>query len=531
MPRIVGDPAPPSPGSQFPVDASEPADESSPLPHVLPFFPPRTSLMPLERAVEQTFLAGDRLVHELRLAAQAIQSSPDVQAMQAMVLRVRASAVAGASGAVERFVPAPLRAHVSRAAAPCLRRYAVFSARQGSVLVFGIAAVVVLGLLLTLSHESLALGGRQGGLIGRSRFLIEGGGGRVERASAVDCARAVACGAPPIVPGPGACDAWAMVHVAPADAEEGVADSSASARPAPPPLHGSGRSRGGSVQLPLVTWTQLRGEAVWALHFRRGCRGSSFPVYLPNSQFASSPYMGPPAMQALYGFSAEPFLAYSADIVTQVRGRERRGGAAPPRSTSPPASQVPSDLLCAVASVAADVTAADDAAAWASAAWGAPRPTLRSALCVPTAGSSGGSGSSGGGGSAGAAEGGGDEVAADALLKRLWEARPSAPGLPVRLAQHVPALLKVGRRSGEGRGDAPLTPLCRSKRRRPPPPRCCGCCCSGARASRRARRGTPSRGCRGRASPLLRRRAGRPPCAPCRSPPRLTRARWTRSSG
>ena len=95
----------------------------------------------------------------------------------------------------------------------------------------------------------------------------------------------------------------------------------------------------------------------------------------------------------------------------------------------------------------ADTAADDEAAARAAAPWagGAPHaaPSLRSALC----------GSPTGGLLFGRTDPG--DAAADALLARLWDARPSAPGMPARLAAHVPTALEVRR----GSQSVPV-PLC-----------------------------------------------------------------------
>lgn len=191
--------------------------------------------------------------------------------------------------------------------------------------------------------------------------------------------------------------------------------------------------------------------------------------------------------------------------------------------------QVPADLLCAAASVSADMTAEDEAAARA------PSPashTLRAGLCTRKAGGGGG--------------GGGlwldpGEAAVDALLRRLWEARPSSPLLPVRLAAHVPAALEVRGAASSDDGGV-------HARTRPPPARrstlraartrrrCCACYCSGARASPRRGRGTLWQRCPPRACPpgprssRRDRRAPPRPRAPCSCRPQRGPARWRPSS-
>lgn len=79
--------------------------------------------------------------------------------------------------------------------------------------------------------------------------------------------------------------------------------------PAPEPL----------VELPLFAWAQLHAQATWVLHFWRGCRGSVFPLYTTNAQFADSALLGPPKMQAIHGLRTLPMLAYTPLVVTQVR--------------------------------------------------------------------------------------------------------------------------------------------------------------------------------------------------------------------
>ena len=225
-------------------------------------FPPPTSL-PAKSSMESAFAMGERVV-------EALNSSSGVRAVQGVARQW----FAFASTTVDRTIPASLRREITRMAAPFLRRYVACSARQGSVLVFGIAAVVVLGLLLTLSSETLTLLPRQS-LASRSRYLIEGGGGAsAARASAADCARAISCEAGGAPPEP-ACAYWDMrLHRVPADGGGGLRTTSASRQTA----------AAAAVEIPLATWAQMRGEAVWALHFRRGCRGSAFPLYVPNSQ-------------------------------------------------------------------------------------------------------------------------------------------------------------------------------------------------------------------------------------------------------
>lgn len=221
-------------------------------------FPPPTSRL-ANGLLESAFAISERV-------AEAMHSSSGARAVQ----EVARQWFAHASTTVDRTIPASLRGEITRMAAPCLRRYVACSARQGTVLVFGIAAVVVFGLLLTLSSETLTLLPRQS-LASRSRYLIEGGGGAsAARASAADCARAISCQAGGSPPEP-ACAYWDMrLHRVPAGSG-GLRTTAASQTAA-------------AVEIPLATWAQMRGEAVWALHFRRGCRGSSFPVYVPNSQ-------------------------------------------------------------------------------------------------------------------------------------------------------------------------------------------------------------------------------------------------------
>lgn len=81
------------------------------------------------------------------------------------------------------------------------------------------------------------------------------------------------------------------------------------------------------VELPLLAWAQLHAAATSALHFRRGCRGTVFPLHTSNAQFADSALLGPPEMQAIHGLRSLPFLAYTRLVVTQVgrAGRCRRG--------------------------------------------------------------------------------------------------------------------------------------------------------------------------------------------------------------
>ena len=74
----------------------------------------------------------------------------------------------------------------------------------------------------------------------------------------------------------------------------------------------------GSIEMRLLDWSQLWTAAIWALHFKRPCRGSSFPLYASNGPFSNSALLGPPAMQSLYGFVTTPFLAYMKLAVAQV---------------------------------------------------------------------------------------------------------------------------------------------------------------------------------------------------------------------
>lgn len=80
-------------------------------------------------------------------------------------------------------------------------------------------------------------------------------------------------------------------------------------------------SSGDLVELPLAAWAQLHAQATWVLHFNQRCRGSVFPLYTTNAQFADSAVLGPPAMQATHGFRVLPFLAYTDLVVTQASGR------------------------------------------------------------------------------------------------------------------------------------------------------------------------------------------------------------------
>ena len=74
----------------------------------------------------------------------------------------------------------------------------------------------------------------------------------------------------------------------------------------------------GSIEMRILDWSQLWTAAIWALHFKRSCRGSSFPLYASNGAFSDSALLGPPAMQSLYGFVTTPFLAYTKLTVAQV---------------------------------------------------------------------------------------------------------------------------------------------------------------------------------------------------------------------
>lgn len=116
-----------------------------------------------------------------------------------------------------------------------------------------------------------------------------------ERRTLAACAQALACGVNrrgtgPIA-GPAPCGHWNLTLV---------------------------RTPEAVVELPLLVWSQLHVAAMSALYFQRGCRGSIFPVYTTNAQFADSTLMAPTEMQAIYGFRMLPFIAYTQLVVTQV---------------------------------------------------------------------------------------------------------------------------------------------------------------------------------------------------------------------
>ena len=290
--------------------------------------------------------------------------------------------------------------------------------KPGSVaLLAGVIVVAIAALLLTAaagsSRQHPRLLGIASGAAGGMAYLY-GSAAETSPASAAACARVVACsgkqstgGRAATAPSIAACARIGFARVPTGDG-------------GPSPI----------AELPLAAWTQLRSAAIWTLHFRRGCRGSTFPLRVPNAQFASSSLMGQPALQALYGFTSTPFLAYTGHALTQV----------------------PAALLCSTAAVAELSEDLDrrgaEAAAAASVPWSA-----QSVLCWG-GGTDGGTGGDSGHPQQAASRGAGAE--ADALLAALWLAGPESPALPVRLAPHVAAALSQAAAAPDDPGSALL---------------------------------------------------------------------------